>query len=299
MPSTPQTTIPLATASPCIASAAVSALVPDAPARWDMMTAPAVAQTLPGTYLPRLDSVQMRAAVRKRSSSPMLARMRRHPSTSTTKREQHEQEREGEPGGAQLPLERLGRCAVPVGEECPDGERDDEDAKAHGEPGGPARTGHAAACSWNGTARFAASRSAIPSSAAGRERDAARPRARGRRAPHDAAAASSPPRRGCRTRVLAATSCSQRLRIGLGRAGETERGREVRVPEAAPEPAAIAAGIGQLERLRDPAAGILVALILALHPVHPGERNELQCPDTERMRHSMPAPVPRVPAGTR
>ncbi len=48
------------------------------PASFDISAMPATAQTLPGTYLPRLETVQMRAAVQPSSRWPQPASMRRH-----------------------------------------------------------------------------------------------------------------------------------------------------------------------------------------------------------------------------
>jgi len=47
------------------------------PACCAMSAMPAIAQTFPGTYLPRLETVQMRAAAHAPSSWPQLASMNR------------------------------------------------------------------------------------------------------------------------------------------------------------------------------------------------------------------------------
>src|SRR5206468_11296149 len=61
-------------------------------------------------------------------------------------------------------------------------------------------------------------------------------------------------------------------RVRFGSVGKAEGGSEVRMPDADPESTDVLTALGEGERVVDPLAWRLDALILAQRAVHPGER---------------------------
>ena len=100
------------------------------PARWAITAMPATAQTLPGRYLPRLDTVQMRAADQPSRRWPQPASIIRQATMSSAYIEPDDDRAQQQPAGSIAPIERLRPQLGPVAHQAADRERDDGERRA-------------------------------------------------------------------------------------------------------------------------------------------------------------------------
>ena len=84
------------------------------PASFDISAMPATAHTLPGMYLPRLETVQMRAAVQPAQSLPPPGEHAAPRDNEHAVHEPHDHRTEEDPRRLDSPFERLGLQLLPV-----------------------------------------------------------------------------------------------------------------------------------------------------------------------------------------